>query len=139
MLENRRSPRRKMVLAVKVSVDEVTHLAHTVDIRVTGARFGGLRTQLQPGMIVSLHRGSHNAKFRIAWIRQAAPNELQAGVECLEPQNNFWGVDLSDRENEAKNDMLALMTVLFPKSAEMGCAWPVRSVSLLVDSRPEVV
>jgi hypothetical protein len=120
MLENRRSPRRKMVLAVKVSVDEVTHLAHMVDITVTGGRLGGLRTQLQPGMFVSLHRGSHNAKFRIAWIRQAAPNELQAGVECLEPQNNFWGVDLSDRENEAKNDMLALMTVLFPESAEMG-------------------
>jgi hypothetical protein len=120
MLENRRSPRRKMVLPVKVSVDKATHLAHTVDIADTGARLGGLRTQLQPGMIVSLQRGSHNAKFRIAWIRQLAPNELQAGVECLEPQNKFWGVDLSDREDEAEKDWQALMTVLVPKSAEMG-------------------
>lgn len=109
-----------MVLPVKVSVDKATHLAHTVDITDTGARLGGLRTQLQPGMIVSLQRGSHNAKFRIAWIRQLAPNELQAGVECLEPQNQFWGVDLSDRENEAEKDWQALMTVLVPKSAEMG-------------------
>jgi hypothetical protein len=119
MLETRESPRRKMVLSVKVSIDEVTHLAHTVDITEVGARLGGLRTQLQPGMMVSLQRGSRKAKFRIAWIRQLAPNELQAGVECLEPQSNFWGVDLSDRENEAKKDMQVIMTLLSSTSEEM--------------------
>jgi hypothetical protein len=62
-------------------------------------------------MIVSLQRGSHKAKFRIAWVRELAPNELQAGVECLEPRNNFWGVNLSDRENQVK-DMQAFMTLL---------------------------
>lgn len=31
-LEKRKSPRRKMVLPVKVSIDSVTHLAHTIDI-----------------------------------------------------------------------------------------------------------
>jgi hypothetical protein len=67
-------------------------------------------------MIVSLQRGSHKAKFRIAWIRQLVPNELQAGVECLKPQSNFWGVDLSDREHEAKKDMQALMTILSSSS-----------------------
>ncbi|MGD0468502.1 MAG: PilZ domain-containing protein [Terriglobales bacterium] len=116
MLERRKSPRRKMVLPVKVSIDKVTHLAHTIDITHFGARLGGLQTQLQPGMIVSLHRGSQKAKFRIAWIRQLAPNELQAGVECLEPQNNFWGVDLSDCDREAKKDMEALMTFLASSS-----------------------
>jgi hypothetical protein len=119
MLDKRKSPRRKMVLPVRVSIDQVTHLAHTVDINEKGARLGGLRTQLQPGMIVSLQRGSHKAKARIAWVQQLGPNELQAGVECLEPQNNFWGVNLSDRESTAKKDMQALMTVLSgrPKSA----------------------
>ena len=63
-------------------------------------------------MIVSLQRGPHKAKFRVAWLRELAPNELQAGVECLEPRSNFWGVNLSDRENEAKKDMQALMTLL---------------------------
>jgi hypothetical protein len=112
MLEKRKSSRRKMVLPVKVSIDKGTHLAHTIDITHTGARIGGLRTELQPGMIISLQRGSNKAKFRIAWIRQVAPNELQAGVESLEMQNNFWGVDLSDREREAKKDLQALMTIL---------------------------
>jgi hypothetical protein len=50
--------------------------------------------------------------FRIAWVRQLSPNELQAGVEALEPQSNFWGVDLSDREREAKKQTQALMTLL---------------------------
>src|SRR5450759_1682534 len=63
MLNKRKSRRRKMVLPVKVSVDKVTHLAHTVDISTTGAQLGGLRTQLQPGMIISLQRGSKKAEY----------------------------------------------------------------------------
>jgi len=110
MLEKRKSPRRKMVLPVKVSIAKVTHLAHTIDITHAGARLGGLRAQLQPGMTVNLQRGQQKAKFRIAWVRQLAPNELQAGIECLEPHPNFWGVDLSDCES--KKDMQALLTFL---------------------------
>lgn len=111
MEERRRAPRKKMVLPVKVSVDEATHWAHTFDIAASGARLGGLRAQLQPGTIVSLQRGPHKAKFRIEWIREVAANDLQAGVACLEPQNTFWGVDLSDRNHAAKKDMDALMTL----------------------------
>src|ERR1700730_3081325 len=112
MLEKRKSSRRKMVLSVKVSLDKVTHLAHTIDITHTGARIGGHRAELQPGMIISLQRGSQKTKFRIAWTRQVARNELQAGVESLELQNNFWGVDLSDRERDTKKEVRALMTIL---------------------------
>jgi len=120
MLEKRKSPRRKMVLPVKVSTDDVTLLAYTVDITDGGARVGGLRMQLKLGMIVSLQRGSHKAKFRIAWVRELAPNELQAGVECLEPPGNFWGVNLSDRENELKKETEALLTFLSSKVSRSG-------------------
>lgn len=112
MLNKRKSPRRKMVLPVKVSIDSVTHLAHTIDITNVGARLGALRTQLQPGTIISLQRGSKKAKFRVEWIRELASNELQAGIESVEPQNNFWGVNLSDRELEAKKEMQTLLTLL---------------------------
>jgi PilZ domain-containing protein len=115
MLNKRKSPRRKMVLPVKISVDKVTHLAHTVDITTTGARLGALRTQLQPGMIVSLQRGSNKAEFRVQWVRQLGRNEVQAGVESLEPQNNFWGINLSD-EAAAKKDMQTLLTLLSGRS-----------------------
>jgi hypothetical protein len=116
MLNKRQSPRRKMVLPVKVSIDSVTHLAHTIDITDVGARLGALRTKMQPGTIISLQRGSKKAKFRVEWIRELTCNELQAGIESVEPQNNFWGVDLSDRELETKKEMQAVLTLLSSRS-----------------------
>jgi hypothetical protein len=117
MLDKRKSPRRKMVLPVKVSVDAVTHLAHTIDITQNGARLGALRTELLPGSLVILQRGSKRAKFRIAWIKRLAPNEMQAGLESLQPQNNFWGVDLSDEAPDVKKEsQQALMTLLSARS-----------------------
>ena len=113
MLNKRKSPRRKMVLPVKVYVDNVTHLAHTVDITPSGARLVAYRTPLQPRMIIGLQRGSKKKEFRVEWIKQLSPNELQAGIECLQPQGNFWGVDLSDEGSEAqKESQQALMTLL---------------------------
>jgi hypothetical protein len=112
MLNKRTSLRRKMVLPVKVMLDKANNLAHTLDITHNGARLGGLRTDLQPGTIISLQRGSKKAKFRIAWIRQLAPNELQAGIESLELPENFWGVNLSDDELKDKENMKAFMTLL---------------------------
>jgi hypothetical protein len=112
MLERRKSRRTKMVLPVKVSIGKASHLVHTVDITDKGAQLGGLRMQLQTGMTISLQRGSHKAKFRIAWIRQLAPNEIRAGIESLEPQNNVWGVDLYDEQREPNKNVEALMTLL---------------------------
>jgi hypothetical protein len=100
-----------MVLPVKISVGKVTGLAHTIDITPSGARLGALRTQLQPGTTISLQRGPKKAQFRIEWIKQLAPNELQAGIEALEPQNNFWGVNLA-YGLDAKKDMETLMSLL---------------------------
>jgi hypothetical protein len=120
MLEKRRSPRRKMVLPVKVLVDNLTHLAHTIDITRSGARLGALRLELQPGTTIGLQRGSKKAKFKIAWVRQVGPTELQAGIESVEPQSNFWGVDLSDKDKDVENkkDMQALMTMLSDSKSE---------------------
>jgi hypothetical protein len=111
MLDKRQSRRKKMVLPVKISVGGSSGLAHTVDITDTGAALGGVRMQLQTGGIVGLQRGSNKSKFRIAWVRELAPNELRVGIECLEKQSNFWGVDLSDRE-KAEQDQKAFMTFL---------------------------
>jgi hypothetical protein len=104
-----------MVLSVKVSIDENTRPAHTLDITDTGARLGGLGMQLQPGMIVALQRGSQKATFRVAWIRQLAHKELQVGFESIEQLNNLWGVDLSDG-GKVIQDMKVLMTLLSDRS-----------------------
>ena len=101
-----------MVLSVKVLINKATHLAHTVDITHTGARVGSLRTKLEPGTSVCLQRGSKKAQFRIAWVRQLGPNELQVGLQSLGLLDNFWGVDLSDQQSDARTDMKTLMTLL---------------------------
>lgn len=112
MQERRKLSRRKMILPVKMAVEQNILLAHTVDISRLGARVGGLRAELQPGTLVELQRGSRKAKFRVCWVQQIGINEVQIGVECLEPQDKFWGVDLSDRERESQKDMQALMSLL---------------------------
>ncbi len=66
----------------------------------------------EPNRNPDLQRGSKKAKFRIAWIRQLAPNEIRAGVECLHDVDNFWGVNLSDREGEPKKVMQAFLSLL---------------------------
>jgi hypothetical protein len=95
MLENRRSTRRKMVRPVKVLIDRDTHLAHTIDITTGGARLGALRQELKVGTNITLQRGRKRGKFRVAWIKQFAPGEVQAGIEALQPNDEFWGVWLS--------------------------------------------
>lgn len=117
MLERRKAVRRRMILPVKVSVDRATLLAHTVDITGVGARLGGLRGELKIGMSIELHRGPRKAKFLIKWIREIGPNEVQVGVECQEPQDKFWGVDLTAQDRETKKEMDALMSLL-TKSAK---------------------
>jgi hypothetical protein len=67
------------------------------------------------GTIIAVQRGSRKAEFRVQWIRQLGPAEQQIGIESMEPQNNFWGIDLSD-SFEAKKDMQTLMTALSHES-----------------------
>ena len=118
MLHKRKSLRRKMVLPVKVSVGTVTRLAHTVDITSTGARLVAYQTPLQSGMIIILQRGAKKKEFRVEWIRQLSPNEVQAGIELLEPENNFWGVNLSE-EIDARKDAKTVLRLL-SRSAKSG-------------------
>jgi hypothetical protein len=38
--------------------------------------------------------------------------EVQAGVEALEPQNEFWGIKLSEPEQQDKKDAQAFLMLL---------------------------
>jgi len=108
-----------MVLPIKVFLPGAPQvLAHTIDISISGARIGGLREQLQPGKIVSLQRGSQRAKFRIVWIRQVGPGEIHAGAEAVDSHSNFWGIDLSQADADAKSGTDMLMELL--KSSKTG-------------------
>lgn len=101
-----------MVLPVKFSLANESLMVHTLDITRSGARLGALRAQLQPGTIIDLQRGQKRAKFRIVWMRQLASNEIQAGIESVDLQANFWGVNLADERPESKEDMQTFLSLL---------------------------
>jgi len=105
------SASKKNGVAREALIDKETHLAHTIDITSGGARLGALRQELKVGTIVTLQRGPKKAKFRIAWVRQLAPTEAQAGVEAVHPHDELWGVGLSDRAHQDKNDRQAFLMV----------------------------
>jgi hypothetical protein len=112
MQERRSNPRKKMVLPVKVSVGEGAGLAYTMDITSHGARLGGVQVTFEPGQTVSLIRNGRKANFRVVWIRQVSPKEIHAGIEAMQPVENFWGVDVSDRDEAAKKDVEAMMSLM---------------------------
>ena len=112
MQERRGNPRRKMVLPVKVSIGEGAGLAYTMDITSNGARLGGVQVNFEAGQTVSLTRNGRKANFKVVWIRQVSPKEIHAGIEALQPVDNFWGVDLGDRESAGKKDLDAMMSLL---------------------------
>ncbi len=112
MQERRGNLRRKMVLPVKVSIADGAGLAYTMDITSHGARLGGVQITFEAGQTVSLTRNGRKANFRVVWIRQISPKEIHAGIEAMQPVDSFWGVDLSDREQAAKKDIEAMMSLM---------------------------
>jgi hypothetical protein len=111
-MERRKTKRTKMVLPVKVTLSGATHLAHTFDLTYFGARLGGLHVELKKGDVISLQRGPKKANFRVVWVQKLGERELQAGIQALENQTNFWGIDLSEQEREAKSNVNALMALV---------------------------
>lgn len=105
-----------MVLPVKLSLSGTTYLAHTCDLTHRGVRVGGLRSALKTGETVCLQRGSKKANFKVVWIHELESNEVQVGLQAMDIQTNFWGVDLSAQERDGKTNVDALMAFVQKKS-----------------------
>ena len=105
--EQRKSKRTKMILPVKAVIDGTTYLAHTFDVTSTGARLGGLHAQLKKGQTIMIQRGAKKAQFQVMWVLELNPKETQAGIQALEHSNNFWGIDLAEREHKGSAKDLA--------------------------------
>ena len=118
MVQKRQRKRTKMVLPLRVWLDGSNgfsgdfQLVHTLDISQEGARLGGLRTQLMPGQVITLQRGIHKMQFCIKWTKQVGRNEIQAGVESLEPERNIWGLESSEEQKRSDEHQEFLLSVL---------------------------
>jgi PilZ domain len=117
-VEKRARNRSKMVIGVRLSSKEKKSdlsgtLVHTLDISASGARLAGLRESIEAGTIVLLQRQHKRAKCKVAWCREVAPREIQIGVQFLEAEPGFWGVDLA--QDTKASDEKKLWTLLAPK------------------------
>jgi len=119
-VEKRARNRSKMVIGVRLSSKEKKSdigdtLVHTLDISPRGARLAGLREPIEVGTIVTLQRQHKRAKCKVAWCREVAPREIQIGVQFLESDAAFWGVDLG---HDAKaSDEKKRWTLVAPKES----------------------
>ena len=107
-----------MVLPLRVWLDGSNglsgdfQLVHTLDISPEGARLGALRTLLNPGQVITLQRGIDKMQFCIKWTKQLSRNEIQAGVESLEPERNIWGLEGLEEQKRPDKQQEFLLTVV---------------------------
>jgi hypothetical protein len=52
-----------------------------------------------------LTRGTQKGQFRIVWVEQKGPHEFHAGLEAIQPQEKFWGVDLNAADRKQEEDL----------------------------------
>jgi hypothetical protein len=117
MSEHRKTKRTKMVLPVKVVIAGTTYLAHTFDLTSVGARLGGLHAGLKKGDMIIVQRGTKKAQFQVMWVQELSPTAIQAGIQATDQPNNFWGIDLTDQEQDGKNSAKDLATIFAAGSA----------------------
>jgi PilZ domain len=77
-------------------------MVHTLDISPTGARLAGLREQVAPGDIVTLQRSHKRAKCKVVWCREMGPREIQVGVQFIDTDPTFWGVNFAPEAKTAE-------------------------------------
>jgi hypothetical protein len=67
--------------------------ALTKDISPKGACIEGLTCVHSAGQIIEVQRWWKRARFRVVWVGDpGTPRMHEAGVFCLEPDKNIWGV-----------------------------------------------
>ena len=96
----RREPRKVVQVPVrifgtdahgKIFSENVTAL----DVSQSGARLGGVRSQIKLDEIVGLTYGKSKVHFRMKWAARAgSPREGQIGLLNLSPEKPFWDFPL---------------------------------------------
>ena len=97
-MTQRPSVRISKALRVKVrGVDRngqpFVQTARTKDISPKGARIEGLTCLHSAGQVIEVQRWWKRARFRVVWVGEPGTQMVdQAGILCLEPDKNIWGV-----------------------------------------------
>jgi hypothetical protein len=98
-LDKRMVKRTKMVVGLRVPKPQPHApdlLVHTLDISTSGAKIGALRECIQPGSVLLIQRRHTRVRCRVKWSHKIGPQEVQIGIEFLDRDPDFWGLDLDD-------------------------------------------
>lgn len=93
----RPEPRYSTRLRVRVrGVDAFGHPfqqdAYTRDISRRGARLDGTPSIVDTAAVIEVQHRGRRARFRVVWIGgYGTALHAQAGLQCLEPDENIWG------------------------------------------------
>ena len=92
-----KSPRLTAILPLKIMVgtDTYTHLAHTLDISVSGVRVI-LPLALEPGSDVVLEYKKNRARAVVVWSKpvRRTSSDYMTGMRLLDDGQRFWLVNL---------------------------------------------
>ena len=104
-LEKRRK-RSKMVIAVRImpagGEGELDELVHTLDVSAAGAQLGGIRKLVKPGEVLTVQRNRKTCDCKVIWVRQLEVGQVQIGIELIDADERFWGLDLSHEIEDAE-------------------------------------
>lgn len=76
-------------------------LAHTLDATECGARLAGAQLDFGIGEIVEVQHRHERALFRVIWVNAIEGSaEKFMGIECVEPDQNIWGMDFTRKVDE---------------------------------------
>ena len=119
MLERRAHSRQKMILPVKISLaDDAQMLGYTIDVTQRGAKMAGFHQVLEVGATIKVIRGFHSASFRVVWVQNRDGKQLQIGVEAVDANDNFWGVNLKQDSQRAKGMDAVLELLKTPRDGK---------------------
>ncbi len=66
----------------------------TLNISRNGALLSRVEVNLNIGDVIGLQKGVAKAKYRVKWLgKKGSANQGQAGLECMEPTRNVFGVE----------------------------------------------
>ncbi len=93
-------PSMRITKALRVKVRGVdrngqpfVQTGRTKDISPKGARIEGLTCLHSTGQVIEVQRWWKRARFRVVWVGEPGTQMMdQAGILCLEPDKNIWGV-----------------------------------------------
>ena len=98
-LDNRTVRRTRMVVGLRLPKSQPQApdlIVHTLDISSSGAKIGALREWIEPGSVLLVQRRHARTHCRVIWSCQVARGEIRIGIEFLDRNHQFWGLDLDE-------------------------------------------